>query len=42
MIILAMTERGVTKLLSPQVKLGADISVAAGPVGVARPRPRRV
>jgi lipid-binding SYLF domain-containing protein len=32
-IILAMTERGVTKLLSPQVKLGADISVAAGPVG---------
>jgi lipid-binding SYLF domain-containing protein len=33
-IILAMTERGVTKLLGPQVKLGADISVAAGPVGV--------
>ena len=32
-IILAMTERGVTTLLSPQVKLGADISVAAGPVG---------
>lgn len=32
-MILAMTERGVTKLLSPQVKLGADISVAAGPVG---------
>jgi lipid-binding SYLF domain-containing protein len=32
-IILAMTERGVTKLLSPQVKLGADISVAAGPAG---------
>jgi lipid-binding SYLF domain-containing protein len=32
-IILAMTERGVTKLLSPQVKLGADMSVAAGPVG---------
>lgn len=32
-IILAMTERGVTKLLSPQVKLGADIGVAAGPVG---------
>jgi SH3 domain-containing YSC84-like protein 1 len=32
-IILAMTERGVTKLLAPQVKLGADISVAAGPVG---------
>jgi lipid-binding SYLF domain-containing protein len=32
-IILAMTERGVNKLLDPQVKLGADISVAAGPVG---------
>jgi lipid-binding SYLF domain-containing protein len=32
-IILAMTERGVTRLLSPQVKLGADISVAAGPAG---------
>jgi lipid-binding SYLF domain-containing protein len=32
-IILAMTERGVTKLLSPQVKLGADLSVTAGPVG---------
>jgi lipid-binding SYLF domain-containing protein len=32
-IILAMTERGVTKLLGPQVKLGGDISVAAGPVG---------
>jgi lipid-binding SYLF domain-containing protein len=32
-IILAMTERGVTRLLGPQVKLGGDISVAAGPVG---------
>ena len=32
-IILAMTERGVTKLLSPQVKLGADVSIVAGPVG---------
>jgi lipid-binding SYLF domain-containing protein len=32
-IILVMTERGVTKLLSPQVKLGTDISVAVGPVG---------
>jgi lipid-binding SYLF domain-containing protein len=32
-IILAMTERGVTKLLAPQVKLGTDLSVAAGPVG---------
>jgi len=32
-IILTMTERGVTKLMSSQAKLGADISVAAGPVG---------
>jgi SH3 domain-containing YSC84-like protein 1 len=40
-IILAMTERGVTKLLSPQVKLGADISVAAGPVGAVPPRHRQ-
>jgi SH3 domain-containing YSC84-like protein 1 len=33
-IILAMTERGVTRLLAPQVKLGADVSVAAGPIGM--------
>ena len=33
-VLLAMTERGVTKLLSTQVKLGGDVSVAAGPVGV--------
>jgi lipid-binding SYLF domain-containing protein len=32
-VILAMTDRGVSKLLSPQVKLGADVSVAVGPVG---------
>jgi lipid-binding SYLF domain-containing protein len=32
-IILAMTDRGVSKLLSPQVKLGADVSVAVGPAG---------
>lgn len=32
-IMLAMTERGVNALLSPSVKLGADISGAAGPVG---------
>jgi len=32
-IMLAMTERGVNALLSPSVKLGADIGVAAGPVG---------
>ena len=32
-IMLAMTERGVNALLSPSVKLGADVGVAAGPVG---------
>src|SRR4029077_1477099 len=32
--LLAMTERGVNALLSPSLKLGADASVAAGPVGV--------
>jgi lipid-binding SYLF domain-containing protein len=29
-----MTDRGVTALLSTSVKLGADASVAAGPVGI--------
>jgi lipid-binding SYLF domain-containing protein len=33
LILLAMTDRGVTSLLSNQVKLGSDVSVAAGPVG---------
>ncbi len=33
-IMLAMTDRGVNALLSPSVKLGADVGVAAGPVGV--------
>ncbi len=32
-IMLAMTDRGVKALLSPSVKLGADVGVAAGPVG---------
>jgi SH3 domain-containing YSC84-like protein 1 len=32
-VALAMTERGVTKVLSPSVNLGVDISVAFGPVG---------
>jgi len=32
-IMLAMTDRGVNALLSPSVKLGADVGVAAGPVG---------
>lgn len=33
-IILAMTDKAVNAMLSPQFKLGADVSVAAGPVGV--------
>jgi len=32
-ILLAMTERGVTAFLSNNLKLGADVGVAAGPVG---------
>jgi lipid-binding SYLF domain-containing protein len=32
-VLLAMTERGVSSMLSSTVKLGADASVAAGPVG---------
>jgi lipid-binding SYLF domain-containing protein len=32
-IMLAMTDRGVNALLSPSVKLGADVGVAVGPVG---------
>lgn len=32
-VLLAMTERGVTALLSPSAKLGANASVAFGPVG---------
>ena len=37
-VLLLMTDRGVNAMLSTSVKLGADASVAAGPVGVA---PRR-
>ncbi len=33
-VLLAMTDRGVNALLSVSVKLGADASVAAGPVGI--------
>ncbi len=33
-ILLVMTDRGVTALLSNSVKLGADVGIAAGPVGV--------
>ncbi len=32
-ILLAMTDRGVTTLLQSSVKLGADVGIAAGPVG---------
>jgi lipid-binding SYLF domain-containing protein len=32
-ILLLMTDRGVSAMLAPSVKLGADASVAAGPVG---------
>jgi lipid-binding SYLF domain-containing protein len=32
-VLLAMTDRGVTAFLSNNLKLGADIGVAAGPVG---------
>lgn len=33
-VLLAMTERGVTAFLANSLKLGADIGVAAGPVGM--------
>jgi lipid-binding SYLF domain-containing protein len=33
-ILLAMTDRGITALLGNSAKLGADIGVAAGPVGM--------
>jgi lipid-binding SYLF domain-containing protein len=32
-VLLVMTERGVSSLLSSSLKLGADIGIAAGPVG---------
>jgi lipid-binding SYLF domain-containing protein len=32
-ILLAMTDRGVTAFLSNNVKLGADVAVAVGPIG---------
>ncbi len=33
-VLLIMTERGISSLMESSVKLGADIGVAAGPVGV--------
>ncbi len=32
-ILLAMTDRGITALLGDSAKLGADVGIAAGPVG---------
>jgi len=32
-VLLAMTDRGVTSLLSTSFKLGADVGLAAGPIG---------
>ncbi len=32
-VLLAMTQRGVTALLSSSVKLGADVGIAVGPIG---------
>lgn len=32
-ILLVMTDRGVEKLLASSLKLGADVTIAAGPVG---------
>jgi lipid-binding SYLF domain-containing protein len=34
-ILLVMTERGLNAMLSTDYKLGADVSVAAGPMGVS-------
>jgi lipid-binding SYLF domain-containing protein len=33
-VLMAMTDRGVSALLSSSVKLGADVGIAAGPIGV--------
>ena len=33
-VLLAMTDRGVNALLESSVKLGADVAVAVGPVGI--------
>jgi lipid-binding SYLF domain-containing protein len=33
-VLLAMTDRGVSAFLSNNLKLGADVGVAAGPVGI--------
>lgn len=33
-VLLAMTDRGIYALLESSVKLGADVGVAAGPVGI--------
>ena len=33
-VLLIMTQRGLDSIINDQVKLGADISAAAGPVGI--------
>jgi len=33
LVLMVMTEKGVDAMLSPEFKLGGDVSVAAGPVG---------
>lgn len=35
-VLLVMTQKGVDSVLNDQVKLGADISAAAGPVGIGK------
>lgn len=37
-VMLIMTEKGLNALLSPQLKFGADASIAAGPVGTGAER----
>jgi SH3 domain-containing YSC84-like protein 1 len=37
-ILLIMSDRGVSSMLASSIKLGADASVAAGPVGLAPQR----
>ena len=38
MVMLVMTDKGLNSLLSTQFKLGADVSIAAGPVGTGAER----
>lgn len=40
-VVFVMTRRGLDALLSPSVRAGMDVSVAAGPVGIGAGRPAR-